>query len=197
VAVAVVAAVAGVLLTQADDDGDGGTASSPTSTTPSSVTEAEPEAAAEPATDAAPVGEGGVPEDWVEYEGDVGYTISHPPGWEARPGDGNQVNFTDPETGDYLRVDYVTPPGPDAVAAWEQYEPSFAARFADYQRIRIEPTEDGGAIWEYTYSGQRATNRAILTDDIGFALNFVADEDRWEDLADVREAFERSFHPPG
>jgi hypothetical protein len=196
----VVAAVAALVVVTAGDDDEPGDPAGPTST-------AAPAAGGESATDAAPedadaterIADGGVPADWVTYEDEAGYTIAHPPDWAPQQGQGNQVNFVDPETGDYLRVDYVTPPGPDAVAAWETYEPSFAARFGDYQRIRIEPQSFGdleGAIWEYTYAGRHATNLAILTDDIGFALNFVADEERWDDLADVREAFEGSFHPP-
>jgi tRNA A-37 threonylcarbamoyl transferase component Bud32 len=183
--VAVVAAVAAGLALLGGDDGEPEQAAA-TSTTSTTAPPAEDAETAPPADT----------EGWVTYEGDIGYAIDHPADWEPQNRSGNAVDFVDPETGDYLRVDYVSPPGPDAVQAWEASESRFRDRYPDYQRIRIEATDDGGAIWEYTFAGQHATNRAILTDEYGLALNFVADEERWDELAEVRQAFEDSFRPP-
>ena len=213
--VALVAALAAGGLALAGDDDDPGTevagtstttvppdgqttepAAEPTETTETSVAAVDDE---EDEGDEAPSVD--VPDDWETYTDDtVGYTIAHPPGWQPQQGEGNQVNFVDPETGAYLRVDYTTSPGPDAVAGWREAEPSFANRVSGYERITIEPAEFGdhdAALWEYTYSGVHATNLAIVTADIGFALNFQAREEDWEEMQEIREAFEASFRLPG
>ncbi|MDP8987549.1 MAG: hypothetical protein M3N11_04285, partial [Actinomycetota bacterium] len=142
----------------------------------------------------------GVPGDWLPYRHEAtGYTIWHPPSWAPRSGPGRATDFVDAGTGDYLRVDYVRPPGDDPVAAWEQASAGFAQRYGDYREIRIEPTEYQGydaAIWEYTYQGQHATNLGFVAGDYGFALNFQTAQDRWNARQDVRRAFEAGFRPP-
>lgn len=143
----------------------------------------------------------GVPASWTPYTSQsVGWTAWHPPDWSPEPVDDNTVDIKGPG-GAYLRVDSIDGPGDDAVAAWEESSARFEARYPDYEEIRIEPTTYQGyeaAIWEYTYQGQRATNLGVIADDIdtGFALNFQAPAGRWDDLQDVREAFEDGFTIP-
>ena len=136
---------------------------------------------------------------WETYTDDAtGYRIAHPPEWRVVR-DGRRVDFRDPATGAYLRVDWVRPPGSSPVGAWQQQSRSFAARYSDYEEIRIEPTTFKGmrgAIWEFTYSGQRAIDLGFVTDEYGFALNFQTPAGRWASMQDIFEQFQESFEVP-
>jgi hypothetical protein len=161
---------------QAQNGGGGGAAAAPE----------EPQDAAEP--------------EWSTYTDEsTGYTVRYPAGWEVVPNSATAVDFEDPSSGTYLRIDHVSPPGDDPVAAWEDYEPSFASRYPDYERVRIEQADFkdlDGAIWEYTYAGQHAINHGFVTDDVGFALNFVTAEEDWESSQDLFEQLADSFELP-
>ncbi|HEV2766218.1 MAG TPA: serine/threonine-protein kinase [Acidimicrobiales bacterium] len=216
-AVIVLVALAAVALANAGDNGaeeaapgPETTAAAPDDTTAELEAPPETEASAEPTTTTAPEPTSdtrsdvrrpdGVPGDWVAYrDRATGYTVWHPPSWAPRSGPGRATDFRD-SSGDYLRVDYVRPPGDDPVADWERSSASFAQRYDDYEEIRIEPTQYQGfeaALWEYTYQGQHATNLGFVTGDYGFALNFQTAADRWDERQDVRRAFEAGFRPPG
>jgi serine/threonine protein kinase len=106
----------------------------------------------------------------------TGFTIAHPRGWSIRT-DGTLTDFSDPDTGAYLRVDHISPPGPSPEGAWFELERSFAAENENYQRIRIEPTTYSGyraAIWEFTYTSGAAQLHVVdlgfITPRYGFAL---------------------------
>ncbi len=144
----------------------------------------------------------GVPAEWTSYspQPSLRWTIWHPAGWTPTPSRGNAIDVRGPG-GAYLRVDQTDDPGDDAVAAWEGQSATFAQQYPDYREIRIEERTFQGyeaAIWEYTYQGQRATNIGIIADDIdtGYALNFQAPAGRWDELEEVREAFEAGFTIP-
>ena len=143
----------------------------------------------------------GVPDGWEPYiDEQAGYSIWHPAPWQPQPGRAGSTDFVDPATGDYLRVDSVSNPGDDPVAAWEASSQNFANRYDDYEELSIEATTFRGyeaAIWEYTYQGLHATNLGIVTPGRGYALNFQTGASRWEDRQDIREAFESSFRIGG
>lgn len=153
----------------------------------------------------APSGEVSVPDGWTLYENpDTGYTIAHPEGWEIQTGNGTaqSVDFVDPETGAYMRVDWKSPPGPSAQGAWEDYEPSFADQNAGYERIEMTETTFQGyeaSHWEYTYgqdSKMHAVNLGFIAGDYGFALNYQAPESSWDGLLDTFETFRETFAAP-
>jgi tRNA A-37 threonylcarbamoyl transferase component Bud32 len=129
----------------------------------------------------------------------TGYRVSYPDGWRvSRPG-GNRVDFRDPDSSTYLRVDWVKPPGASPVGAWKAQSASFRARYRDYRELSIDAlTFKGfdGARWEYTYSGQHASNLGFVTPEYGFALNFQTSASDWEDAQDLRERLEAGFRPP-
>ncbi len=132
----------------------------------------------------------------------TGFTISYPKNWAVST-NGTLTDFRDPDTGAYLRVDHVQPPGPSPEGAWFDLEKSFAAENADYQRIRIEPTTYSGyraGIWEYTYSSAGADLHAVdlgfITARYGFALNFQTKAGDWDRLQPVFQAFKDSFKAP-
>ncbi len=139
----------------------------------------------------------GVPGDWTLHTDRSGrFTLWHPPSWTPSAGPGSGTDFTDGATGDYLRVDFVSEPGDDPVEGWEAASDRFADRFDSYEEIDIEATEYRGfdaAVWEYTYEGKHATNLGVVTDTLGFALNFQTGEARWDERQDIRRAFEAGF----
>ncbi|HVM13433.1 MAG TPA: protein kinase [Egibacteraceae bacterium] len=156
-----------------------------------------------PAADQEAVEEGGeVPGDWETYTHDFGWSIAHPPRWEVVPRSGTIVDFRDPQSPTYMRVDYTDDPPASAVRAWEELSASFAERHADYRELRIEPvTFKGfdGALWEYTYTqgglALRAANLGFGTDRFGQALNFQTTAAAWDDAQNLHEAFRASFQP--
>ena len=129
----------------------------------------------------------------------TGYRVAYPKGWRvSRPG-GNRVDFRDPDSPAYLRVDWVKPPGSSPVGAWRTQSASFRSRYGDYRELSIEAvTFKGfeGARWEYTYAGQRASNLGFVTPTYGFALNFQTSAGAWDDAQDLREQLEEGFRPP-
>ena len=129
----------------------------------------------------------------------TGYRVIYPEGWRvSRPG-GNRVDFRDPDSSTYLRVDWIQPPGPSPVGAWRDQSASFRGRYPDYREVSIEATTFkgfDGARWEYTYSGQHASNLGFVTPTRGFALNFQTSERDWDSTQDLRERLEEGFRPP-
>ena len=149
-----------------------------------------------------------VPEGWTLYEEPTtGHSIAYPETWEITPdpiGDGTSTDFRDPASGAYLRLDWTSPPGPSAVGAWEEQEQSFSADHAGYQRLVLEATTFQGfeaATWEFTWEEGGTTLHAvdlgfIVGDDYGYALNFVAPDDQWDDFQDEFATFQETFTPP-
>ncbi|HVL06232.1 MAG TPA: hypothetical protein VM388_09590, partial [Acidimicrobiales bacterium] len=132
----------------------------------------------------------------------TGFTISYPRGWTVRT-DGTLTDFRDPDTGAYLRVDHIEPPGPSPEGAWFELEKSFAAENANYQRIRIEPTTYNGyraAIWEFTYTSGAAQLHVVdlgfITPRYGFALYFQTRAGDWDRMQPTFQAFKDSFQVP-
>jgi hypothetical protein len=133
-------------------------------------------------------------------DGNAGYAISYPTGWQVRKGSGNVVDLVEPGTGTYLRIDWSDQPK-DPLEAWQASSRSFGATHAGYEELRLEETTFkgwDGAIWEYRYGtgGSRlhATNLTFVpSEDRAFALNFQTAESRWEASQDLREQLEDSF----
>ncbi|HVE62300.1 MAG TPA: protein kinase [Mycobacteriales bacterium] len=130
----------------------------------------------------------------------AGYSLRYPQGWQQVERAGNALDFREPSTGRYLRIDWTNKPGDDAVADWERQSQSFGARHADYEELRIEPKSFqgfDGAIWDYRYSDRgarlRASNFAIVTEDRGFALNFQTREIDWDRSQKLYDLFVASF----
>ncbi len=144
---------------------------------------------------------GGVPAEWVTYENaDVGWQISHPPDWDVVPLDGTRIDFRDPGSSTYLRVDWTDQPGESPVAAWETYSQTFAAQHENYEEIRIEDTTYSGydaAEWEFTYTDGgadlHALNLGFVTGEYGFALFFQTRAGDWDSSQPLFEAFKGSF----
>lgn len=132
----------------------------------------------------------------------IGYQVSYPAGWSVIRQDGSITDFRDPETGAYLRMDWLSPPGDDAVAAWEAASDRFAAEHEGYSELRIDPVTFQGfeaAEWEYTYEDGaaqlHAINLGVVAGEYGYALNFQTPVNDWEESQALFEAIKESFVP--
>ena len=161
-----------------------------------------------PEPDVTPTATPAADEGWVPYQNDaVGYRIQYPSDWSVIEGsvDADSTDFEDPETSRYLRVDWTSPPGDDAVAAWEAQEASFRQEHSGYRRIQLAPTTFKGyeaAIWEFTFTDGGARVHAadlgfIVGDDYGFALYFSTLDEDWDAAQETFETFKNTFQAPG
>lgn len=141
--------------------------------------------------------------------GDTGFAIDRPSDWTEDPEstDDDSVDFRDPTTGTYLRVDWTDTPGDDAAEAWRNLEKGFASRHDNYRRIRIEDVDfkdfEEAALWEFTWTSGgtqlHAYDLGVVANDgtNGFALNFVTREENWDASQQQWERFLESFRPAG
>lgn len=146
------------------------------------------------------------PSDWVEYVDETtGYVVHHPPGWELRDQEGNALDFVEPETGSYLRVDWTDEPGDDVMSRLQEIATVFGSEHSNYAELQITPTEYKGyqaGVWEYSYEQDGAQLHAynlqfVIGDEYGFALNFQTHEEDWETSQDLWETLRATFEPPG
>ncbi len=151
---------------------------------------------------------GVVPEGWKKSKDlPKRHSIAYPEGWEPvvnSIGDGSSVDFRDPETGSYMRVDWTDTPGTDVVGTARSFEGGFADRHGDYQRVTLKAATFQGfeaVDWEYTFTDDgadlHAVNLQFVTGDYGFALNFQTSAEDWKRMRDVLEDFKRAFEAPG
>ena len=151
------------------------------------------------------VDRGNVPDEWVQYDDPTtGYTLYHPPGWEQRPITESRVDFVDPATGSYLRVEWTQEPGDDVMARLEEIAAAFGDSHENYEEIDMAATEFQGhpaGLWEYTYEDGDAPLHAynlqfVIGDAWGFALNLNTPEQEWEASQELWGAFQEGFRPP-
>ncbi|HYI46542.1 MAG TPA: serine/threonine-protein kinase [Actinomycetota bacterium] len=150
-----------------------------------------------------------IPPSWVTYKQEaIGFTIAHPGGWQVEENsiDDSSIDFLDPDSSTYLRLDWTDTPGDSPAGAWRSLEQSFEAAHSGYSRIGITPTTFKGmdaATWEFTYVDGGVTLHAIdlgfVTSDgsYGFALNFQTLEEDWAASQPIFEQLKASFQAPG
>lgn len=145
-----------------------------------------------------------VPDDWVTFMAeDAPYEVQHPPGWEVIVQSATITDLRDPETGIFLRLDWVDE-GRDPVEAWEALSADLAERRSGYEELRLEPTvfrNNQAALWEYRYrdggDGRRAYNLGVTTGQQGYAINLNAPSSQWDDAKDLWPAFLSSYEFAG
>jgi hypothetical protein len=115
------------------------------------------------------------------------------------------IDFRDPDSSTYLRLDWTDTPGDSPEGAWEDLEQSFAARHTGYEGLGITSTTYKGmdaATWEFEYTEGGAKLHAVdlgfVTDDgsYGFALNFQTLAEDWDSSQDLFAGFKASFEAP-
>lgn len=144
--------------------------------------------------------------DWTTYEDpSTGYTLEYPSTWTPRVRRENRIDFADPTTATYLRVEWTDEPGDDVMARLEEIAAAFATNRSGYEEHQMTETEYLGypaGLWEYSYEDGGANLHAynlqfVIEDDWGFALNFQTREENWSDSQDLWEALKAGFEPPG
>jgi serine/threonine protein kinase len=145
------------------------------------------------------------PNNWTTYrDPGSGYRLTYPSGWDLIQDAPNSIDFRDPETGTYLRIQWTTSPGPSPEGAWETQAESFAAGHEDYDEIGITPTtykDYDAAVWEFRYSEDGARLHAadlgfVIGDDYGFALYFQTHEEDWAASQELFDRLKSAFRPP-
>jgi hypothetical protein len=198
----VVLIVAAAVATLRDGDGDPG-AGGGASTTDAPATTAAPSTTGSTPSTTAPASTGGdLPDGWVGYHDPSGaYTIGHPAGWRVVRAGGPRIDFRDPATGAYLRVDWTASPRDDPAADWRQQAVGYARRHPGYQEIGIAPTtyrDYDAALWEFRYGANprfHVANLGFVTGGKGYALLFQAPEGDWAGYQDLVSQFRQTFQP--
>jgi len=147
--------------------------------------------------------EAGLPEGFELYTDETGFSVAIPTNWEVTK-EGPRTDFTEPDTGRFLRVDQTQDPQPDPVADWENQEASVSQRLPGYELIGIESVayrDYDAADWEFTWDPEEGQplhvlNRNLITGpDQAYALYWNTPDERWEESLPVFETFAETFQP--
>ncbi|MEV4537902.1 serine/threonine-protein kinase [Asanoa sp. NPDC049518] len=121
-----------------------------------------------------------LPAGWRWHTDGTGFTVAVPASW-TRFRAGAAVCFRDPGGTRTLAVDPSVTATADPADLWRAAEPDVAA-LAGYTRLRIGPVRaaEGGADWEFTWSGRHA-RRVTVTTEPGraYALSWFTDDADW------------------
>jgi eukaryotic-like serine/threonine-protein kinase len=214
-ALAVVAVIAAVLLPRALSD-EPGTRAAPPGTTaaagsaPAAATQAStaPSSTAAPSTaapkpspkaapTAAPTGAAvTAPAGFTRYtDPRDGFSVIVPTGWRPVRRD-TLVDFDDPTSSRFLRIDTSDKPKPDPYQNWIDNERSFRQSHANYRKLgitRVPGYRPGSgwttADWEFTLGGTHVLDRNIrVSDSRAHAIYWSTPSSRWN-TADSRRIF--------
>ena len=195
VVLAVVAAVLiPFLIDRARDDGAAPPADSTPSAAVTSPATASPEPAAPP------------PAGFVLHRDPSGFSIAVPRGWRLER-DGSIVDFRDPTSSRFIRIDQRADPRTEPYDDWIAREPTYKADLPGYDLIRIAnvmyrswPTAD----WEFTWGASGSERSHVLIRNVvpneyhGYALYWSTTDARWKKDLPYFETFVRTFAPkPG
>ncbi len=204
--VALILLLGGVLAFALLDDDEPGSSANPgptKSSAPATTSQSQPTTSApqSSATSNTPEENAGAPAGFVHYEDPTGFSVDVPEGWEQQR-DGTRVDFRDPDSARFLRIDQTNEPKDDPKADWEQQEQARQDDLPNYQRIKIEEVDYRdwpAADWEFTIGeNTHVLNRGFVTDDShGYALYLSAPEGEWDDSQDVFGTAAESFQPAG
>jgi eukaryotic-like serine/threonine-protein kinase len=203
-ALAAVLAVGGLAFALTSYDGTGGSASARVpaqvagKNSPTKPTTGTPTSAA-------------TPPGFRIYRDASGYSIPVPLGWTGpEPGSGGDF-FYAPGRTTYVQVGQTSHPGRSALKDWQDLEPSVAAGFAGYHRIRLGPVISGAPVtdpsgvraadWEYTWQSdtgaKHVLNRGFLLNGHGYAILISAPDGEWDTTRTMLDpVFERFLPGP-
>lgn len=150
----------------------------------------------------AEAGSGGDSKVASTHEGDQGYSIGLPEGWEFQSSGSAGDRFTGPD-GQRLLVAWTSTPKGDPVTDWKNQERGMVR--SQYKRIRIEEVDYRGwntADWEFTYveggTKYRTIDRGfVVNDHLGHALMYTAKASNWDSelRKDTWKTLTESFKP--
>jgi serine/threonine protein kinase len=191
-------------LTSGNGDNKGsGQPSTTTSTSkpPSSASTSASVSSTPPTSGSAPPANG-VPAGYRLYHDRTGFSVAVPDGWTATQHGATAVDFKDPGSSRFLRVDQTDQPKGDPKKDWERQEKSVRDRLPAYQRISIESVDYKGwpaADWEFTFGpGTHVRNRGFVPNSShGYALYLSTPEGQWQTSQDVFQTAADTFTPAG
>jgi len=193
VVLAVVAAVlVPVLVDRArDDPGQAPSAGPPTAPTAARSPTISPEAPAPP------------PSGFVLHRDPTGFSIAVPRGWREER-DGSIVDFRDPTSSRFIRIDQRADPGTAPYDDWIKLEPTYEQRLLRYDRIRITTVNYRGwpaADWEFSWGASGSERSHVRVRNVvpnqyhGYALYWSTTDDQWAKDLQYFEIFVRTFAP--
>ncbi|MDQ4131394.1 MAG: protein kinase [Actinomycetota bacterium] len=148
-------------------------------------------------------GTGALPAGWVRFkpEGEP-YAIAHPAGWRLRRHGDNRTDIVDPQTGDYIRLDWTPQAKDDPYEDRRVYSRQFASTKGDYEEIRLERTTFRGhpaAIWEFVYTDRGARLHAaqlnLRTGRYGHSMLFQTTANRWGERGQLFRQLQEYYEP--
>jgi hypothetical protein len=143
------------------------------------------------------------PAGWRLHRDPSGFSIAVPVGWQESR-EGSLVEFRDPDSDRFLRVDQRAAAGSDPYEDWLAQQPSVSRQLPGYRDDRIRPLRYRGwpaADWEYIWgrpgSLTHVLNRNVVpNDDRAYALYFSTPHAEWErDRAEYFTVFVETFSP--
>jgi hypothetical protein len=209
-ALVIAALVLGVLVAlairAANDGSPAATPPAKHSTTPSAsashpTTSSRPPSSTPPSTTARA---NGLPAGYHTYTDQTGFSVGVPDGWTATPSSATAIDFKDPGSSAFLRIDRTDQPKGDPKKDWEEQEKSVQKRLPGYHRISIESVDYRGwpaADWEFTFGTTSLThvrNRGFVTDPShGYAIYLSTPDADWAASQQVFQVAADSFTPAG
>ncbi len=183
-------------------------ASSPASTaaqpSPSLPPTPAPSAPASAAAAPTPAATPDAPAGYQLYKDSSGFSIQLPSWLAFDASASGATSHVFDGNGVRLQVDWTTSPGPSAVAAWQQEEPSVRNSVSNYQRLQLKAITYGAwsnaSDWEWTFGSgtlRHSLNRGFVTGKYGYALYWTANDSDWNspELSQARETGFASFQP--
>lgn len=132
----------------------------------------------------------------------TGFSIAVPTGWRAVR-DGNLVDFRDPDSNRFLRIDQRTNPRGDPYDDWISQQPEVAKQLAGYDLKRIARVQYRGwptADWEFTWGARTAQlhvlNRNVVPSRLrAYALYWSTSDSRWVADRELFDVIASTFSP--
>jgi eukaryotic-like serine/threonine-protein kinase len=183
---------------------DGSPAATPPAKHPStpSTTASRPTRSSPPPSTSAPAN--GLPAGFHTYTDPTGFSVGVPDGWTAAPSSATAVDFKDPDSSAFLRIDRTDQPKGDPKKDWEQQEKSVRKTLPGYHRISIESVDYRGwraADWEFTFGTTSLTHvldRGFVTDPAhGYAIYLSTPDTEWDADQQAFQVAADSFMPAG
>ncbi|MEN3358331.1 MAG: eukaryotic-like serine/threonine-protein kinase [Mycobacteriales bacterium] len=144
----------------------------------------------------------GIPAGFVDYHDPTGFSVAIPAGWQRVRHD-PRVDFEDPDSGRFLRIDQTTHPAGDPYQDWLRQEGPVSRKLAGYHRISIKRVDYRGwsaADWEFTTADAHVLSRNIVPSaHRAYALYWSTPVSQWStsDSTEVFAVAARTFTPAG
>jgi hypothetical protein len=193
----VLAVIAAVLVPYLINRSREGGIGSPQATPSSAVPTTSPSSMASPVAAAAP------PAGFQLHRDQTGFSIAVPNGWREER-DGSIVDFPDPTSSRFIRIDQRADPRTDPYDDWIGLEPAYKQRLPGYRLIRIANVEYRDwrtADWEFTWGAPGSERSHVIIRNVvpnefhGYALYWSTPDSHWKKDLPYFDTFVRTFAP--